>query len=290
VNNAADSLRGYGGGINIYGNVIVSSCVFYDCTANLGGGGCVSKASTATFANCTFAGNQANDGAGIGLYYAGSVTLVNSIIAFSDQGDAVSGNGTVNVSNTDVFGNAGGDWVGPIAGQQGLNGNISADPLFVDAALGDLHLTLSSLCCEAGDNASVPPGVTEDFEGDPRIASGTVDMGADEFHDHLYHLGNVVPGGLIHFRVIGTPTAPVTLARGSGMQDPPQNTPYGDLLLAWPIRSATIGAIGADGYLIFPWTVFSSWQPGEDHPFQALIGPLGNPASRLTNLMVLIVE
>ncbi len=38
------------------------------------------------------------------------------------------------------------------------------------------------------------------------------------------------------------------------------------------------------------WTIPSYWQSGENRPFQALIGPLGNPNSLLTNLMVLAVE
>lgn len=288
--NSADSARGYGGGINIYGNVFVNSCIFYSCSANVGGGGCISKYSTATFKGCTFSGNEANDGAGIGLYYAGSVEVDNSIIAFSSQGDAVSGTGSIQLSHCNVFGNAGGDWIGPIAGQLGSNGNISEDPLFVDHTIGDLHLTRSSPCRNGGDNAAVPPEIVTDIEDDPRLAEGTVDMGGDEFHTHLYALGDVVPGGMIQFRVIGTPNAPVILALGSGVQDPPQPTAYGDLFLAWPIQHASIGTINADGYLVFSWNVFSFWQAGEEFPFQALAGPLGNPASELTNLMVLLVR
>jgi hypothetical protein len=50
------------------------------------------------------------------------------------------------VSCTDIYGNAGGDWVGNLAGQLGVNGNISEDPLFCDAANGNLQLDFSSPC------------------------------------------------------------------------------------------------------------------------------------------------
>jgi len=88
--------------------------------------------------------------------------------------------------------------------------NIKLDPLFVrdpndggdgwrdDPAtpdvneganddFGDLHLLPSSPCIDAGDNTTVPPGVTTDLDGHPRIADGDcndtdiVDMGAYEF-------------------------------------------------------------------------------------------------------------
>ena len=46
----------------------------------------------------------------------------------------------------DIYGNAGGDWVGCIADQYGINGNISEDPLFCDLPGGDLHLNENSPC------------------------------------------------------------------------------------------------------------------------------------------------
>ncbi len=46
----------------------------------------------------------------------------------------------------DLFGNAGGDWVGCIASQDGLNGNISVDPGFCDAASGSFGLWSDSPC------------------------------------------------------------------------------------------------------------------------------------------------
>ncbi len=166
---------------------------------------------------------------------------------------------------------------------------IDADPLFVDQADEDYHLIYESLCKDAGDNsaASLPP---EDFEGDPRIAGGVVDMGADEFHTHLYHTGDVVPGGVIEIKTVGTPAMPVRLALGSGIQDPPQSTQYGDLYLLPPYAQFSLGSIPSNGVLVVPGTVPGSWQAGDVHPFQALVGPLGNPASELTNLHCLQVQ
>jgi len=61
-------------------------------------------------------------------------------------------------------------------------GNIQQDPLFADPDGGDFHLTSGSPCIDAGDNNA--PGLsTTDFEGEPRVSNGTVDIGADEFLD-----------------------------------------------------------------------------------------------------------
>jgi len=73
-------------------------------------------------------------------------------------------------------------------------GNIDANPLFADPNFGDFHLTWDSPCRNTGDNSSVGPESLYDFEGDPRIADTTVDMGADEFFTHLYCIKDIVPG------------------------------------------------------------------------------------------------
>jgi len=169
-------------------------------------------------------------------------------------------------------------------------GNIDADPLFVDPDKGDVHLTFNSPCRNKGDNSVVPPALLRDIEGDRRIFDSTVDMGADEFHTHLYALGSVVAGNSITIKVIGPPGAPVVLAQGSGVQDPPLQTSCGPFHLQLPMVSQTsLGVLSGDGYIGKIAKVPSAWQPGEEYPFQALVGPFV-PGSEFTNLMLLAVE
>lgn len=63
----------------------------------------------------------------------------------------------------------------------GVNENISNDPLFVDYENGDYHLQKDSPCINDGDPNHVPLPDTTDYEGNPRIINGIVDMGAYEF-------------------------------------------------------------------------------------------------------------
>jgi hypothetical protein len=167
-------------------------------------------------------------------------------------------------------------------------GMINADPLFADPANDDYHLTWPSPCRNAGDNTAVTELL--DFEGDPRIV-GTVDMGVDEFYYHLYSVGDVLPGSPIDIKVVGVPGLPALLALGAGIQDPPQSTPHGDLWLKLPLaKSWQLGAVPATGILTHTATVPSGWPSGSQHPFQALVGPWGGGASRLTNMLLLEVE
>ena len=56
--------------------------------------------------------------------------------------------------------------------------DISADPLLVDPANGDFHLSHDSPCIDAGDPVNYPE---TDFEGDPRPIGPAPDIGADEY-------------------------------------------------------------------------------------------------------------
>lgn len=107
------------------------------------------------FSNCTFYGNSAPAGGGAYLYSPietpASALFENTIIAFGNVGEAVfrSNNTFVQLQCCDIFGNAGGDYVGGIASFLGINGNISKDPLFCDASNGDLTLHSASPCTQA---------------------------------------------------------------------------------------------------------------------------------------------
>jgi len=163
-------------------------------------------------------------------------------------------------------------------------GMIDMDPVFVDPASDDFHISWSSPCRNGGHNSGVP--VTEDFEGDPRIHEGAADMGADEFHLHLYHVGDVAPGNRIDVKVVGPPwTAPVILGLGSGIEDPPRSSIYGDFWLKLPLLdSRPMAPVGASGLSIRRFTVPAEWIPGQRYPLQALVG------INLSNLMVLSAE
>jgi hypothetical protein len=70
---------------------------------------------------------------------------------------------------------------------EGINGNLSEDPLFVHPPNGDYHLTPASPAIDAGDNL-VSPAELLDFDGDTRFIDGDVDsqvvidIGADEYN------------------------------------------------------------------------------------------------------------
>ena len=218
----------------------------------------------------TVVGNSAtvfaSPGEGGGLYLDGDTLQVRNAILWDNAFSQIEG-GAAAVSYSDVQG-----------GYPGA-GNIDADPLFVDGAEADLHLTATSPCRDAGD--PVAP-LTTDFEGDPRTAS-VPDMGADEFFRHLYATGVYAVGDVITVKLVGEPgTAPAVVAAGAGILDPPRPTPFGDLYLATPLRSRDLGTIPATGVLPLPLTVPAN-APAL-LPSQALIG------TRLTNLFVLRLE
>jgi hypothetical protein len=109
-----------------------------------GGGIYCGNDSYFTIMDCTFSDNSAPKGGGIALGWdtdPSNADIENTIIAFSYQGEAIycAPNCSAFLTCCDVYGNAGGDYVGCIAGQGCINGNIPSDPLFcgVDAPPGD---------------------------------------------------------------------------------------------------------------------------------------------------------
>jgi predicted outer membrane repeat protein len=122
-------------------------CVFYNNTAWGGAGLFGYYGSFPTLSGCTFAYNSATYGAG--FMSREWVTAYNTIVAFAPEGDAVRGCATLSCCN--LYGNAGGDWDDwCITGQQNLNGNFSADPIFCDPASSNFQLAADSPCLPGG--------------------------------------------------------------------------------------------------------------------------------------------
>jgi len=272
---------------NIVNNIISGN------SARRNGGGIDGDYSFLTITNNTISRNSAGAGGGISCYDS-QTRIRNTILWGNSAGTgkeiSLEHGSALKIEFSDV---EGGQLSAFYDTQSTLfwgSGMIDSDPLFVDPAIGDYHIPFDSPCLSAGNNNSVPPALLRDFEGDPRVHQNVVDIGADEFHTHLYHLGSVQAGQWISIRVIGDPAEPVTLAQGSGVQDPPYQTAWGYGYLQLPIMSQVgLGFIPADGVLTLTAAVPGSWQTGEEYPFQALVG-LFVTGSRLTNLMVLAVE
>jgi parallel beta-helix repeat protein len=143
--------------------------------------------------NNTIAGNNGRRGSGILAdgYDAQTVLANNIIVAQPGQaavycGDFNDLNPPIFKSNN-IFAPSGSAYGGICTNQTGLNGNISADPRFVDPSNGYYQLDTGSPSIDAGDN-SAPNLPGTDFDGNPRISDGdengsvVVDMGAYEYY------------------------------------------------------------------------------------------------------------
>jgi predicted outer membrane repeat protein len=144
---------GRGGGIYVSvssgGTTDLADCVVEENSAAEGGGGIYVRwyEGEINIGGCTLVGNTASVCSGLWIE-DGPVEVTNSIVAFGIAGDGIhcGGSGIALLSCTDVYGNEGGDWVGCIADQFGINGNLSADPLFCNPLASDYTLAETSPC------------------------------------------------------------------------------------------------------------------------------------------------
>lgn len=139
----------FGGGmVAYYRDPQVTECVFAGNVASFcGGGAYFCDCGTVEIGACTFVANNAGMGSGIQIDDT-DLDLTNTIVAYGIRGEGV---GWGNVSSAslaccDVYENEDGDYVGCIAGQEGINGNFSACPSFCYAGLDDFRLCDESPC------------------------------------------------------------------------------------------------------------------------------------------------
>lgn len=142
-----------GGGVCCYnsGPSLIGCVLANNTAADAGGAVCADSTSAVALVNCTIIGNEALSGGGLACLNSASASVENSIIAFSVQGEAVhcDGTGSASLACCDVYGNAGGDWTGCVAGQEGVNGNLSEDPLLCDVGNDRYDLFTDSPCAPA---------------------------------------------------------------------------------------------------------------------------------------------
>ncbi len=275
----------------ITNNIIAGNKVTLD-----GGGISCGTSSTTLITNNTLFNNSAlNSGGGISSYYNADTVVTNSVLweNHAAVGPEIRNWTTANPSSLLISHSLLKNGQASIHVDPGCTliwgpGMIDADPLFVDPASCDFHLTWDSPCIDTGDN-SAPEITDHDFEEDPRIAYGTVDMGADEFYRHLYYMGNATPGSSIELKFIDLPgSSPVGLYYCvSGVLDPPMPGAYGDWYLMPPVfGTGPIGTIPSNGVMVLPIALPPSLPAPFDLYMQAIMGtPL-----KLTNLCTMSVE
>ncbi len=185
----------YNGGVHIesdYGEIVLVNNIIIGNTSSVLHGGItaytVGYPGNVSLINNTITGNSSIN------YAGGSIGRIDSGLSTIDlYNNIIWGNSTLYGSDIYLY-NGGGSAVNAFNNDfdptkvygtfTNEGNNINADPLFVDAANGDYHLSISSPLIDAGDSSVY---LQYDYEGDARPFDGDgdgqsyVDIGADEF-------------------------------------------------------------------------------------------------------------
>ncbi len=157
----------------------ITNCLFYENYATLGGAAILASNAKPAIANCTFVDNVSGVGGGAIHCPNGKPIVTNCIMR---------GNLPIEINGDDAtvtYSNVKGGFEG--------EGNIDADPLFLDPEDLDFRIDNGSPCIDAGDNSALPYYATGDLDGNARFvddpatgdtgqgAAPVVDMGSYEY-------------------------------------------------------------------------------------------------------------
>jgi uncharacterized repeat protein (TIGR01451 family) len=208
-NEIVDNQAPTGGGIQLVGCVgleITNNFIARNRATSEGGGILLTSNSRGDIINNTFVNN--NLGAGgeaIDVRNSSRPRIANNVIVGHTYGVRVRDEAAPTVEYNDVWDSS----VAHYAGVSGNPGHISCDPLFVNAAAGDYHLSVGSCVIDNGTQVGAP---TIDFDGDGRPIDGDGDAtalwdrGADEYQNPVWmtkEVSNAIvdPGDTISFTI-----------------------------------------------------------------------------------------
>lgn len=142
--------------------------------------------------NCTFVDNYCDKGAGIWASTNTPVNVRNSILYWNNGPAPFPGedqvphllrqySGSIDLQNSCVQ-----DLWKKIPNEDPVEasahpGCFDQDPKFTDYVNRDYSILPSSPCIDSGRDGAVPPGITMDLDGNPRLQGGPVDVGSTEF-------------------------------------------------------------------------------------------------------------
>jgi hypothetical protein len=209
ANNTAGAI---GGGMSNQASItIINSSIVGNRVTGNGFGGGIANGNDLTVVNSIISGNS-TPGRGGGLYIGdGTTTLVNSTLSgnSSGQGGAIYVQNSLPTitnsilwgNNSQIDGNAANITYSTVEGGYAGNGNRSSDPLFVSPVAptaapttsGDYRLQAASPALNVGNTVALPAddddldgdantaeAIPYDRDGNARVVSGTVDLGAYE--------------------------------------------------------------------------------------------------------------
>jgi hypothetical protein len=181
-----NSGRNGGGLYNSGGIPTLVNVTFWENSATSTGGGMFNiGGSDPILINASFSGNTAGSRGGGMRNNSGCDPAMTNVIMWGDSAgtnDEIDNFGTPVISYSLIAGcgGSGGGWNASFGTDNGHN--IEGNPMFkgTDFPNSPLAIYSSSPAVNAGDNSAIPPGVTTDFAGNPRIYGTNVDMGAYE--------------------------------------------------------------------------------------------------------------
>jgi hypothetical protein len=191
-----------------YSDVELVNCLFFD-NRGYSSGAVDLVGGSPQVVNCTFKGNQAQSGGGgVSIGGEGDTTIAGSVFWENLPNQIHIYQGSVSVTYSLVQGGCLGE------------GNIDADPEFVNPDVDDYRLMPGSPCIDAGSNPALPEGVLTDVNGNPRFVDDPrtadtglgippiVDMGACEYQADVTGLYVIPMGGFESTGPYGGPFLP----------------------------------------------------------------------------------